>query len=408
MYAPLLIVALGLMMARLLVAAHVLGVTEFARFSAALLVSSSFCMLGALGLQSMLQRALPGLILRGQERRGMVMLLQGLVATTACALIGLAAAFAVPVTDERAIDGTTVAVGMLHGLSQQAFLLVTVESRSRGATMAFGRQYLLRSLLVVGCGYGAMRVSGSGAWSASSEAVATLAIVAGIVRRIGVRSRCGMALPLSLAVRRMGAVPWRSAMALLAVFALSWAVQNVDRWAAEGTLGVAEFAGYAFAGTILSASSSLQMVTSASLFPRLAIEHARAGRRSAFSMAMRFSALLGVIGLVAFPLALLAWRLFVDSLFPQYAWTLVAAPVLFLVGIVRIADYWSGYLLVIGAERRLLGVTIASAATVGASWWMATSMASARSIESIAWLALAMAAGPGAAGLVSAWRLSRR
>lgn len=409
MYAPLLIVALGVMMARLLVAAHTLGVGEFARFSAVLLVSSSFCMLGALGLQTMLQRDLPALVHRGQERRGMVLLFQSLLVSAACAVVGLAAAAAWPAgSGNRAIDGLTLALGMLHGMSQQSFLLVTVESRSRGATMSFGRQYLGRSLLVVACGYAAMRLSGSGAAAASAEAAATLVVVFGVLRGIAVRARCGIRMSARLAVRRIVALPWRSALALLAAFAATWLVHNIDRWVAEGRLGVSEFAGYAFAGTVLSASSSLQMVVSASFFPRLATEHARSGRRSAFRLAMRFSAALAAVGIAALPLAVIAWRLFVEGVFPQYAWTLPAAPILVAVGVVRIADYWSGYLLVVGAERQLLSVTVVSAlAAAGAWWWWSSTSGGGATFMAIAWLALAMAVVPGAAGLWLAWRKSR-
>jgi O-antigen/teichoic acid export membrane protein len=408
-YAPLLFVALGLMMARLLAAARILEVTEFAHYSAALLVSGSFCMLGSLGLQTMLQRELPVMIHRGEELRGMVLLTQSLVVAAACALVGLLAALVVPTTGAgQALDRSAFAVGVLHGLSQQVFVLVTVESRSRGRTMAFARQYMVRSVAVVAFGMLAMRLSASGTWGAAAEAAATLAISAWVLHGITGRTGTRIAAAAMLATRRLHDLRWRAAAALLAVFALSWAVQNADRWVAERALGVTSFAVYAFAANAVTVASAVQMVTNAALFPRLATVYASSGRRGAFASAMRFSVLLGALGLVAAPAAVLAWSYFIDRWFPLYVGSNAAAPLLIGVGVLRVSDYWSSFLLVVGAERRLLAVTAVTALVLGTAWWLLLPTGGAPTIESIAWLALALAAGTYGSSFLIAWRESRQ
>ena len=85
-YAPVLTLAMGLMFVRSLVMARLLDVEAFGQYSAGILVSATFCMLGCLGLQSMLQREWPVHLVRGRERSGPVRAAQcHLVATACCA-----------------------------------------------------------------------------------------------------------------------------------------------------------------------------------------------------------------------------------------------------------------------------------------------------------------------------------
>ena len=129
-YLPLLGTAMGLMMLRILAMARVLDVAGFGTYSAGLLISGTFCMLGCLGLQSILQRDMPVMLMRLRARAGLVLLLQCLLVALACASVGvLASGF---VVSAGGLPSLALVVGIVHGLSQQVFLLVTVESRSRG------------------------------------------------------------------------------------------------------------------------------------------------------------------------------------------------------------------------------------------------------------------------------------
>src|SRR5450759_2430383 len=122
-YVPLLSFAMGLMMVRILVMAKILDVPSFAQYSAGLLASSTFCMLGCFGLYPLLQRELPMQIVRHREQMGAVLLVQCLLVATACAVVGiLLAAVGVSV---MGLSPFLLAIGVLHGLSQQVFLSVT-------------------------------------------------------------------------------------------------------------------------------------------------------------------------------------------------------------------------------------------------------------------------------------------
>ncbi len=408
-YAPVLVLALGLMMARLMAAARILEVQEFARYSAALLVSGSFCMLGSLGLQTMLQREMPVRIHRGQERHGMVLLAQALMVAAGCAAAGLLAAFAIPAAGGgQALDRATFMVGVLHGMSQQVFVLMTIESRSRGRTMGFAGQYLARSVAVAGCGIAVMWLGSSGPWAAGAEAAATFAISAAMLGGISERSGTPAIASALLAMRRIHDLRWRAAAMLLAVYAVSWAVQNADRWVAERSVGVEAFAVYAFAANALTVASALQMVTNASMFPRLAKVHAEFGRRGAFLQAVRYSTLLAALGLAAFPIAAFAWSLMVRQWFPKFGESTTIAPLFIAVGVLRVSDYWSSFALVVGAEGRLLLVTTVSALVMAGAWWLTLPQGIPLTVQSVAWLAVALAAGAYVSSIGVAWRESRQ
>jgi O-antigen/teichoic acid export membrane protein len=390
-YAPLLFVALALMMARLLAGARLLEVTEFAHYSASLLVSSSFCMLGALGLQIMLQRDLPMLFQRGQYRRGFVLLMQALIVAMSCAGVGLIASLLVPSTSgTQALTRTALATGVVHGLSQQCFLLVTVESRSRGQTLSFAGQYLVRSLAVVTTGLVAMASTGSGAWSAAAEA--TMTLVVSTVLLVGIASRAQMTIALSaiLAVRHARRIRWGPAATLLGVYVASWCAQNMDRWIAERMLATRPFAVYTFATNLLVVASAVQMAASASLFPLLATRFAASGHREAFRLATRYSLTLAIACMAASPLIAIGWNLVVERGFPRFEDSTEITPILIAVCVLRIADYWSNFLIVVGAERRLLLATSCSTGLVSTGWLMVLGHG-APTTESIAWLALALA-----------------
>jgi O-antigen/teichoic acid export membrane protein len=408
-YAPLLILALALMMARLLAAARVLEVAEFAGYSATLLVSSSFCMLGALGLQIMLQRDLPELLRRGQARHGMILLMQAVIVTMSCAIVGLLACLIFPsAAGSQALTSTAFATGVLHGLSQQFFLLVTIESRSRGRTLEFATQYLTRSLAVVTIGLSVMSSTGSAQWGAAAEAATTLAVCVTLLGRIASRAQVSIATSAILAIRRANSICWKSASMLLSVFVLSWCTQNMDRWIAERTLAIQSFAVYAFAANAMVVASAVQMTANASLFPQLARRFAASGRWAAFRLAAQFSAALAAVGLVASPVALLAWRLLIEHWFPQYEDSIEIAPMLIAVCVVRIADYWTSFLIIIGAERKLLLAAGCSIALVSIGWLVALCSYGLPTALSIAWLALALAGSWFVVALGVSWRESRR
>jgi O-antigen/teichoic acid export membrane protein len=388
-YAPLLALAMALMMLRLLAMARLLDVTAFAQFSGGILVSSTFGMLGCLGLQSMLQREWPAHIVRGQERRGLVRAAQCQSVALACACLAWAVAAAGYVP--AGLSMGMMAVAILHGLAHQWFLVATIESRSRGEALRFARQNFVRALGALVLSTAAAAATGDALAALGVDALVTLGLAVayfrGAVRR---RGRIGIVATGRLAVRRLAVVRWPTALTLLAVTVIAFSSQNADRWVAAERLDAREFAHYAFAWIVLTMAQALQSLINAMAYPMIARGMVTAGREGAFRLCARVS--LGTLTLgaaLALPL-LQALGVALDRFYPQYA---EAKPLLaFLVGValLRLSDFWSSFVVIAGFERRLLGWNLSAFALTAAVWsgLVGTQSSSASNLQQVALLAV--------------------
>lgn len=406
-YVPILGLAMGLMMVRTLVMAKLLNVPSFAQYSGGLLVSSTFCMLGCLGLQSLLQREMPVQIVLHRERAAIVLLIQCLIVATGCAVFGLllaATGFSV-----AGLTPSLFAIGVLHGLSQQVFLIVTVESRSRGKSLQFARQNLERAgiAFAIGCGIGVLLESATAVLLI--EAIVSFLLTFKTMGGVLQRARIKITVAMLLAMRHLGEISWSSAMALLAVMFVGFVYLNADRWIAAQWLSSADFALYSFAWILLLVAQSLQSLINASFFPLLARRFASAGSAAAFRLCARSS-----IGLLL-SCAIISWPVgrildaIVSHWFPVYAESIKVIDIFVWVAVLRISDFWGSYLIILGFEKRLLLVYFTVGAVVWIGWVynIQASTKEAIGIDDVTWLAVALTVFGYFASFLTAWSVKR-
>ncbi len=394
-------------MVRLLIMARILDLSAFATYSAGLLVSSSFLMLGCLGLQSLLQREYPMLIVRRREFAGGVLLMKCGLLAIACAAAGAAAVSLIDVP-LAGLSPLLLVIALMHGLSLQLFLVATVESRSRGQTLRFANQNLLRALVLIVAGT-TVAISGLGASAVLvTEAMSSLIITVWLIRKQFSAIPLGLTAAITLAWRRLPRIPWRSALALLAVASFSFIVMNADRWLAAQKLPVSAFAQYSFAWIVLMVAQSVQGVINASLFPLLARSFAMRGGAIAYRTTLKASIILFAGGaLMALPLwALLDYS--ISKWFVAYQEARSLIPVFLVIALLRLSEFWSSYLLVIGQEARLLILNFLSASVATLVWilWVRLDEAVLQ-ISQVALLALLLTAIGYAVAAWSAWHYSR-
>lgn len=390
-YIPVLAAGMALMMLRPLIMAKLLNVQGFAEYSTGLLVSASFCMLGGLGLQSLLQRDMPRYLLKGQRRKATILQLQSILVPLVYGAIALLFGFAFPSILGVRFGHSILIISLVHGLSQQIFLLATVESRSNGEPLRFAYQTLFRAFLIV------LFASITGLLVRSPVAVLAVEAAVSVVVSLKILKSCFLSarlefrVLLALAVRRLPRLPWSNALALLAVGTISFAYINLDRWLAAGMLSVIAFGQYAFAWVILMVAHSSQNIVNASVFPVLARRLAKHGSRNCYRIATNVSAVLLLVGgILIFPVA---WglKLVIMHWFPNYlpATSLIA---LFLgTGVLRLSDFWSSYLIITGYEKRLLFIKLAVVAAVLLIWFFAVFRANQNNAGLTAFALLAFA-----------------
>jgi O-antigen/teichoic acid export membrane protein len=355
-YFPLLAAAMALMMARSLVMARLLGIGAFAQFSGGVLVSSSFGMLGCLGLQTILQREWPVDILRGQELRGLVRAAQcNLVAVFCSALLVIAVVFGISV---GTLSPQLFVIGLVHGCAQQIFVIATVESRSRGDALRFSWQNLARALGIITVGCLVAVWTGSAIAILAAEAVLTLALSAVLLRRSAHNGRLSMPQVYALALRRMPLAPWRASAILMAITGIAFLLVSLDRWTAAAALTARDFAAYSFAWTVPSLAQGVQQILNTTIYPTMVRRFAASGPASAFRVCVAGSVLVlagGAVG--ALPLFYVL-KYCVVTWYPKYEAALSLVPVFMAVAVLRVADYWSSFLLAIGREGILLGANL--------------------------------------------------
>lgn len=355
-YLPVLAVALALMMLRIMVMARLFDLPGFAQYNTGLLLSTTFCMLGCLGLQSLLQRDMPVQYARHRDRAALVLMMQAMLVACGCAL-----ALLVPAALGAGVAQLPPAVAVLavvHGLSQQLFLVVTVESRSQGEPLRYAVQNLLRAVAVVGVGAGAAAATASAGWVLGLEAFVTLAMVGATLLRIESRSGWPLRLLLALARHRWKRLAWGTAAVMLAISAAGFVLLNVDRWAAAAWLAPEAFAQFAFAGVLVLMAQSAQGMVNAAVYPMLARRFALHGPAASFRLCSRVSvAVLAAGVLLAWPAHVLA-ALAIERWFPAYRPAIGLLALLLAASLLRVSDFWSSFLMICGHERRLLRINV--------------------------------------------------
>ncbi|WP_137890902.1 hypothetical protein [Ramlibacter sp. 2FC] len=407
-YLPLLATAMGLMMLRILAMARVLDVAGFGTYSAGLLVSGTFCMLGCLGLQSMLQRDMPVMLMRHRSRAALVLLLQCLLVALACAAVGvLSGSFVVSVAG---LPSVAVTVGIVHGLSQQAFLLVTVESRSRGEPLRYAFQNFWRAASILVTSLVVADLTGSAVMALLAEAAVSIALSHATLGRIVRETRVPFAGIVAVSLRRLGQIRWRTALVLLLVSVVGFLHVNADRWAAAEALAPDRFALYAFAAIVLTVAQSVQSMINASVYPMLSRRCATAGPRVAFRLCAALSIATLAGGLVLAIPGLVAAGHAIDWWFPDYRASTGLLTLFFSIAVLRVSDFWSSFLMISGHEIRLL-VLDGLVLTIGVAVWMLY-LSGYRSQHSdlaiYGMLAVLLASGHYLCSAAMAWRILHR
>jgi O-antigen/teichoic acid export membrane protein len=386
-YAPLLAAGMGIMFLRLLVLARLLDIAEFAALSGALIVSSFIVTISCFGLFLHLQRRLPVHLARGQRRAAAVQMAQTVVAALAVAAIGVAiGAGGIGI---GGISPQMIAIGAVHGLAQQLFLIATTESRSSNEPLRYAVQHFMRSTASVALALPVAVWLGSASLVLAAEAFVSGMAALLIMANAGRRLRVSLPLAGSLSLRSFGRVEWVSMMALLTYSVISSVSSQIDRWLSSAYLAERDFAHYSFAWTVMIAALSLQALINASVYPMIARRLTLAGPRAAWRLAAFASLAMFALSAVLIAPALWAAGLVVNRFLPDYADALPLFLPMAIAAALRLSDFWSSLLIIGGRERAALSATLACLVVVMAVWFML--VGDAVTGLDLAWLAVATA-----------------
>jgi O-antigen/teichoic acid export membrane protein len=366
-YVPVLVIALGLMSIRLLVFARLLNINDYGIYSAGLLISSSFIMLGCLGLYSLLQRDQPMMLVRGRELAASILLLQCIIVAISCCLV----ASSITAVNDLSLAGLPsplVILSLIHGLSNQLFLVVSLENRSRGQTLLFATQNLVRAFSVLFAGVIAAVLFRDATSILIAEVLTTLLIFLYILRNRFYNITVGFLNLISIALTNLSRINWTTAFTLFVVNIGFFVFVNLDRWIISEKFTPYVFGQYAFSWVVISIAQSVQMVIHASVFPMLARVYASSGELLVFKKTIKLSLATLFVGIIlAGPLfymldySILRW-------FENYSQSRYFLPVFIIISVFRLSDFWSSYLIIVGKENYLLFINFLIV-ILGALFW---------------------------------------
>jgi len=358
---------MALMFGRVLIMARLLSVEEFAVLNTVLLISVVVGMMAALGLLVELQRKLPVQLERRQIDAALSQIAVTVLGSVAASVLVLLILFGVSMIWE--LSRSVILAGVVHGVTQQVFIVVATESRSNGDTVRYSIQTLARATLILVFAVPIAILTRSAIAVLLMEALVAAVLSVLMLRSVLVNANQRARDAFGRGMSQVRQVNWASMAALVAATVVVTMAGYVDRWLAVWVLSVPNFAEYSFASIALVIAQSLQILVNASVFPALARRRALRGPRSAFRLAaVTAGATLAGCGLVAVPCLVIAAPV-IDRYFPGYGGALPLLPVVAVTACFRISDFWTGFLLVDGRERGVVLINIPAVAAAILVWY---------------------------------------
>lgn len=352
-----------IMTARLFAYAAFLDAASYGLLSMGFLVSTTFGMLAGFGSYIELQRQLPIMYRAGKVAAPVGLMLNALAMNVillalAAIALGLYAVFDRPKGEFNYLF--LFLIGALNGYFQQAFLILSAESKSKLEMVRYAVQNMVRSCIVVIAGTIAAGVFRNADAILIAELASTGAIVLTILYRqlaeAGVKT--SRLLPLTMAGIRRNKI---SALFVLSLLSLVASLSiSVDRWIGAKVLNVAAFGQYSFALTVMLCALYLQSIINASAFSIFSVKFADAGAKACFAMVVKFSFCLLGVSLFASAIVHPLLVVLIPQWFAQYSDISHYLYLVLIAASFRVSEYFSSYLVISMNERASLYSTISS------------------------------------------------
>jgi len=405
-YMPLLGLSAVVSLAKLMIYARLVSADEYGAISQMFLIGNTYGVVGSLGFYLLGLRELPGLHVRRREFAMAILLAQSVIVSTAAAIA--AGILLAPIGEAGALSmkivGLGGAVGLFYGWTQLCFQVATTDARSRLEMNRYSADIAFRSAATIAAGVAVILLGRHSRMVVLAESLVTLVLFVWISAGIVARTKIAAATLLERAARRLKLAAWRPAIVLMLGSLLSFLTSAADRWLAAATLDLQQFGHYAFAWTSIAAAQTLQFLINASLFPLIGRRYWAKSAKDAFRLTAALSLGLAALGAVAAAAIAPFIGLAVDRFFPHQAGSVPLVEPLLVAAVLRVADFWSSFLLVVRREALLLKIQIAALALAGLVFAAVTfASGQAPSAQSLAWLAVGLAAANFALCAAAAW-----
>jgi O-antigen/teichoic acid export membrane protein len=395
-YVPLLGLSAVISLAKLMIYARLVPADEYGAISQIFLVGNTFGIIGSLGFYLLALRELPGLHVRRREFGMAILLTQSVIVSTLCALTAslVLVPFAATGVSSLKVGGAGLAIGLFYAWSQLGFQIVTTDARSRLEMTRYSADMAVRAIVTTAAGVAAIAIGWPAYAVVLAEIILTLAVSLWIGAGVVARTKIAVARLIGMAARRLKLAAWRAAIVLMLGSLLGFLTSAADRWLAAFFLDLKQFGYYAFAWTSIAMAQTFQFLINASLFPLISRRYWASSSREAFQLSAVLSLGLAVVGAAAAAALAPFVDMVIDRWFPQQVGAIALVEPLLIAAVLRVADFWSSFLLVIRRETLLLNLQIATLIGASLIYWVATAgRGQTPTAQSLSLLAVGLSAG---------------
>ena len=361
---------------------------DFGLLSKLLLISGLFGTAGSLGFQLMAQRDLPALFAEGRYRNGLIALCKAITVTTTSAF--LISAFSLLNIPVLGVSGFLFCCSIVHGWSQQVFMLAVIDTRSRLEMMRYAKQVLFKTVVASFVAGGIAALGGGPLGIIFAELFVTLLLsmrlIAAITRNVERR------FLWKISVRSFKGNDFSTALTLFLSTLLMFFSTNIDRWLAADRLTHDDFGLYSFAWISLTAALSFQALLNAGIFPLISKRRKEGHAKAAFRTTAYISVATLIVGAVVSVMVYLFAQWFLPNLYQRYAPALPLIMPLLFAAVLRLSDFWSSYLIVMHRQNLLMKIQV-FLILIPCFYYFATGHSSVFTPMDFAWLAVLLAAG---------------
>lgn len=345
-YALILAVANAISIGRIFLYAKLISVESFGHYASLTLVSNVFILIGSLGFITELQKTLPIFFKKGELFKTLQVLTQVLIIVS---IVFLASSVICllnkPIFGLKSI---LIFIGLLGGLSQLLFSIVTSETRAKLLLNKYSTQILYRNVAILFAGLVVVIYAKDATLIFLWESIVTLGIsILLLLKFLPDVKRFGLNNILKSALTGLKTYRWTLLLSMFSISILAFLMQNGERYLANSHLSLTAFAVLSFGLIIPNIANTIQAIINSSIFTNQVLRFSDYGKKSVIRYSLKISLVFAVIfSVVSIPMYFIS-EIAIQEYYPTYIQILPYLPIIFAAFVIRSSDFVSNIFIII-------------------------------------------------------------
>ncbi len=331
---------------RIFVYARFISVEEFGYYATLTLVSNVFLLIGSLGFITELQKTLPIYFKKNEPYKVLEVIFQiTIIVTVVFTGSVILCLFNFKILE---VDRFVLFVGLLGGLSQLLFSIVTSETRAKLLLNKYSSEILFRNIAIILAGLAIIFFSKAAILIFLIESVITLIIAVLLFRKFtsGI-IKYGFSKIVTSAYAGLKDYKWTLLLSMFSISILAFIMQNGERYLAKSNLTITSFAVLSFGLIVPSIANTVQAILNSSIFTNQVLRYSEFGKKSAIKYSIKVSlSFLIFFMIISIPMYFLS-EIGISKYYPKYIEIVQYLPLIYGAFIIRSSDFISNIFIII-------------------------------------------------------------